>query len=123
MNSILQYRMLHPEIKADISMSKISPVWYLCRTPPKVTIIMINIFILPFYDLQDCVRNKAIMSVLMVREMTREEAGSVVDRVFDRCYNDLEPLGRRPRGAPREMEKARSEAYLYGYTDWTDKDH
>ena len=116
--------MLHPDIKADISKSKISPVSVLgVGLYLKLPSLLLIFLYITFYDLQDCVRNKAIMSVLMVREMTREEAGSVVDRVFDRCYNDLEPLGRRPRGAPREMEKARSEAYLYGYTDWTEKDH
>jgi hypothetical protein len=31
----------------------------------------------------------------MVRNVTEKEAFKVIDQVFDKCYNDLEPFGRR----------------------------
>ena len=35
----------------------------------------------------------------------KEKAVKVVNRVFDKCYADLEPLGRRPINA-KDMKKA-----------------
>ncbi|KAK4320083.1 hypothetical protein Pmani_009024 [Petrolisthes manimaculis] len=64
---------------------------------------------------QDCVKTKAMYSVLSVRRVTKEEATGVVDRVFDRCYNDLEPIGRRMRRNSLDMHKAYRERFLYGY--------
>ncbi|BFZ08630.1 hypothetical protein BsWGS_11669 [Bradybaena similaris] len=44
---------------------------------------------------QLCVKNKALQSVRLVRNVTELEAMTVIDEVFDKCYNDTEPLGRR----------------------------
>ncbi|XP_046372904.1 mitochondrial inner membrane protease ATP23 homolog [Haliotis rufescens] len=65
---------------------------------------------------QECVKSKAIMSVLMVRNVTHEKASQVVDSVFDKCYKDLEPVGRRPRKGSRDPDRALIEGAYYGYT-------
>lgn len=64
---------------------------------------------------QVCVKNKALMSVLAVRDVTREEAINAVERVFPHCYSDLEPIGRRLKRNSDDMYKAQAEGYLYGY--------
>lgn len=63
----------------------------------------------------ECVKNKAVASVLAVRKVSIQEAKEVVDKVFDKCYNDLEPIGRRIRRNSHDMEKAYQERYHYGY--------
>ncbi|XP_064473963.1 mitochondrial inner membrane protease ATP23 homolog [Ornithodoros turicata] len=65
----------------------------------------------------ECVKMKAAMSVMAVKDVSQEVARAAVDRVFDKCYNDLEPLGRRLRRNSADMEKAYRERYHYGYTD------
>ena len=67
--------------------------------------------------LQQCVKNKALLSVLMVRNVSREEGMAVIDRVFDRCYKDLEPFGRYPRRGSKDPEKALIDGVYYGYID------
>jgi len=64
---------------------------------------------------QECVKTKAVYSVLAVRKITQEEARAVVDKVFDKCYADLEPIGRRIRRNSRDMQKAYIEGPMYGY--------
>ena len=68
-------------------------------------------------NFQECVKRKALMSVLMVRNVEMEEAKAVIDKVFTRCYNDLEPFGRRPRKGSRDMDRALADGYIYGYTN------
>jgi hypothetical protein len=41
----------------------------------------------------------------------KEKAVEVVNKVFDKCYADLEPLGRRPINA-KDMKRAYNERYL-----------
>lgn len=65
--------------------------------------------------LQECVKTKAIQSVLAVRNVSEEEAEAAVNRVFSRCYADLEPIGRRIRRNSMDMYKAYMEAPYYGY--------
>ena len=63
-----------------------------------------------------CVRSKAKWSVMAVRSnMTEAEALEAIDRVFDRCYNDLEPIGRRIRRNSPDMIRAYQERVNYGY--------
>jgi mitochondrial inner membrane protease ATP23 len=64
---------------------------------------------------QNCVKTKALASVLAVRKVTPAEAIDAIERVFPRCYNDLEPIGRRLRRNSTDMHKAYMEAPLYGY--------
>lgn len=64
---------------------------------------------------EDCVKSKALMSVLAVRKVTNEEAIAAVERVFPKCYADLEPIGRRIRRNSEDMYKAYKEGPMYGY--------
>nr|XP_033332711.1 mitochondrial inner membrane protease ATP23 homolog isoform X1 [Megalopta genalis]XP_033332712.1 mitochondrial inner membrane protease ATP23 homolog isoform X2 [Megalopta genalis] len=64
---------------------------------------------------QICVKDKAIKSILSTRKVSESEAQEAVDRVFKRCYNDLEPVGRRLRRNSEDMEKAYAEGAFYGY--------
>ncbi|XP_012873898.1 PREDICTED: mitochondrial inner membrane protease ATP23 homolog [Dipodomys ordii] len=43
-----------------------------------------------------CVRDRAILSILAVRNISREIAEKAVDEVFESCFNDHEPFGRIP---------------------------
>ncbi|XP_056132351.1 mitochondrial inner membrane protease ATP23 homolog [Lampris incognitus] len=47
---------------------------------------------------QECVRSRALRSILAVRKISREEAEKIVDEVFDTCFNDHAPFGRIPHG-------------------------
>ncbi len=48
---------------------------------------------------RECVRELAAGSVASIKqELSRDEARSAVDEVFDRCYADLEPIGRHSWG-------------------------
>lgn len=60
-------------------------------------------------------RNKAILSLLWVRNVSTEEASEAVDSVFEKCYNDREPLGRIPRRNSRDPQRMYAEARLFGY--------
>jgi len=53
--------------------------------------------------------------VLAVKDISSEEAEKAVDSVFEKCYNDLEPIGRRIRRNSDHMEKAYYERRYYGY--------
>ncbi|XP_024940971.1 mitochondrial inner membrane protease ATP23 homolog isoform X2 [Cephus cinctus] len=64
---------------------------------------------------KNCVKRKAMMSVLAVRNVSEEEALAAVDRVFSKCYKDLEPIGRRIRRNSLDMHKAFLEGPYYGY--------
>ncbi|XP_051248798.1 mitochondrial inner membrane protease ATP23 homolog isoform X2 [Dicentrarchus labrax] len=45
---------------------------------------------------QECVRGRALRSILAVRNVSRKEAEKIVDEVFDTCFNDHAPFGRIP---------------------------
>lgn len=63
-----------------------------------------------------CVKQKAVASLLAVRpELDRRRAWKIVDNVFDKCYNDLEPIGRRVRRGSADKERSYRERYFYGY--------
>ncbi|XP_013113396.1 mitochondrial inner membrane protease ATP23 homolog [Stomoxys calcitrans] len=64
---------------------------------------------------QNCVKSKALASVLAVRNVTRKEAIEAVERVFPKCYNDLEPIGRRIRRNSPDQHRAYMEGPMYGY--------
>ncbi|CAH0547477.1 unnamed protein product [Brassicogethes aeneus] len=64
---------------------------------------------------QDCVKSKALSSVMAVRNVTKLEAIDAIERVFPKCYPDLEPIGRRLRRNSDDMYKAYEEAFYYGY--------
>ncbi|XP_014246513.1 mitochondrial inner membrane protease ATP23 homolog [Cimex lectularius] len=64
---------------------------------------------------QECVKLKALQSILAVRKVSIEEAKAAIERVFPKCYNDLEPIGRRIKAASNDASKAHAEGFLYGY--------
>ncbi|GJQ68345.1 hypothetical protein Trydic_g16939 [Trypoxylus dichotomus] len=64
---------------------------------------------------QNCVKTKAYQSVMAVRNVTERQAKDAIERVFTRCYSDLEPIGRRIKRSSMDVYKAYSEAYLFGY--------
>ncbi|XP_037315803.1 mitochondrial inner membrane protease ATP23 homolog [Pungitius pungitius] len=47
---------------------------------------------------QECVRGRALRSILAVRKVSREKAEKIVDEVFVSCFNDHAPFGRIPHG-------------------------
>lgn len=54
--------------------------------------------------------------MLAVRKnISKLEAIAVVEKVFPKCYADLEPIGRRLRRGSADQERAYAEAKYYGY--------
>ncbi|XP_034171774.1 mitochondrial inner membrane protease ATP23 homolog [Osmia lignaria lignaria] len=66
---------------------------------------------------QRCVQDKAVRSVVAIKNVSQDVAKEAVMQVFDKCYNDLEPVGRRIRRNSLDMKKAYLEGPLYGYTE------
>ncbi|XP_044751201.1 mitochondrial inner membrane protease ATP23 homolog [Coccinella septempunctata] len=64
---------------------------------------------------QYCVKNKALSSIMAVRDVTEEEAMKAINKVFTKCYNDLEPFGRRIRRNSEDIYKVYAEGIYYGY--------
>ncbi|KAL7633165.1 UNVERIFIED_CONTAM: hypothetical protein RMT77_016535 [Armadillidium vulgare] len=64
---------------------------------------------------EECVKTKAAWSVKYARDLSEEESRAAVEKVFPKCYNDLEPIGRRPRRNSYDYYKAYRERHLYGY--------
>ena len=63
-----------------------------------------------------CVKQKALVSILASRpELDRRQGSRIIDKVFDKCYNDLEPVGRRIRSRSNDAHRAYRERFLYGY--------
>ena len=42
----------------------------------------------------DCVKHKAASSVRVIKGISHSEAMKIVEKVFPKCYHDLEPVGR-----------------------------
>ncbi|KAK9876770.1 hypothetical protein WA026_015007 [Henosepilachna vigintioctopunctata] len=64
---------------------------------------------------QNCVKSKALSSVMAVRNVSEDDAMKAINKVFPKCYNDLEPIGRRLRRNSDDMFKAYAEGAYYGY--------
>ena len=62
----------------------------------------------------DCVKNTAVDYLVKTKFVKEEIAKAAVNKVFDKCYNDLEPIGRRSMDAD-DIRRANSEKYLFGY--------
>ena len=43
---------------------------------------------------EECVKRKAANSVGVIKGISHEDASKIVDKVFSKCYRDLEPIGR-----------------------------
>lgn len=64
---------------------------------------------------RECVKTKALYSLLATRLIPHQEAVAVIEKVFPKCYADLEPIGRRVRRGSGDQEQAFAEAKYYGY--------
>lgn len=61
-----------------------------------------------------CVKRTAVEAMMKSKFVEEQVAEEAVERVFKRCYNDLEPYGRRSRNRT-DLEMAHAERYLFGY--------
>lgn len=52
---------------------------------------------------------------MAVRQIGKAEAVDIIEKVFPKCYADLEPIGRRIRRNSDDMFRAFKEAAYYGY--------
>ena len=77
-----------------------------CRTVPCVT------------GREECVKGRAVASVVAVKGVTPAEAREQVDRVFDKCYADKEPFGRFAYDAASESA---AEQEYETFTRWRRK--
>ncbi|KAL0272177.1 UNVERIFIED_CONTAM: hypothetical protein PYX00_005256 [Menopon gallinae] len=64
---------------------------------------------------QNCVKMKATQSMMVAKNMDFETALGEVLKVFDKCYNDLEPIGRRVRRSSCDPLLSYKEGKHYGY--------
>ena len=63
---------------------------------------------------QNCVKNAAIEHLIKTKFVDKDAAKEAVDRVFNKCYSDLEPIGRRI-GTKSGFDLMKDERYLFGY--------
>lgn len=56
---------------------------------------------------------------MVTRSVDFETAFDAVYKVFNKCYNDLEPFGRRMKRNSGDPKLAYNEAVYYGYCDGT----
>lgn len=47
-----------------------------------------------------------MQSVMAVKNVSRYQAMAAVERVFPKCYADLEPIGRRLKRSPADARRA-----------------
>jgi len=66
-----------------------------------------------FWSFQDCVQTKASRSVAWVNKIEEKEARKIVKSVFEKCFNDLEPFGRRNLPSDSKSKTLCSEYLLY----------
>lgn len=64
---------------------------------------------------QQCVKTVAVESLVRTRFLSSELAKTSVDKVFERCYADLEPIGRRAYSS-RDITRAFEDKFLFGYS-------
>ena len=62
----------------------------------------------------ECVKNTAIDYMINTKFVKSEVAKAAVNKVFDKCYKDLEPIGRRPINS-EDIDRANRERFLFGY--------
>ena len=62
----------------------------------------------------NCVKKVAVENMIKARFVDKDVAIEAVDRVFNKCYSDLEPVGRRI-GKWSGMYLMKDERYLFGY--------
>ena len=52
---------------------------------------------------------------MAIKSITKAEALKAIEEVFPKCYNDLEPIGRRCRRNSMDSELAFEESKIWGY--------
>lgn len=62
----------------------------------------------------ECVRLTAIHNLVNTKFVDKATAEMAVNKVFCKCYNDMEPIGRRLQNSD-EFEMPYRERYLLGY--------
>eukprot|EP00088_Acartia_fossae_P039858 TRINITY_DN41493_c0_g1_i1.p1 TRINITY_DN41493_c0_g1~~TRINITY_DN41493_c0_g1_i1.p1 ORF type:complete len:114 (-),score=12.74 TRINITY_DN41493_c0_g1_i1:172-513(-) len=62
----------------------------------------------------NCVKLVATKALIHQRFMDKDLAQYSVDKVFSKCYQDLEPIGRRAKDAA-DILRAFEEKFLFGY--------
>jgi inner membrane protease ATP23 len=67
------------------------------------------------FSFQYCVKKRAYESVKAVLDISDQEAWAAVEDVFEKCYADLEPIGRRIRRNSAHMERAYADGINAGY--------
>jgi len=60
------------------------------------------------------VKKVATESLIRTKFVEKAKAEKAIDKVFDRCYADLEPIGRRAKNK-EDMQRAFNEGYVHGY--------
>ena len=63
---------------------------------------------------KDCVKSVALENLIRTKFVPEKEAREAISTVFSKCYNDLEPIGRRAI-TKDDMAEAFYERYLFGY--------
>lgn len=59
---------------------------------------------------------KAMQSVVAVRNVSKTQAMEAIERVFPKCYADLEPIGRRLKKTPKDAMRAyRDNQRIYNF--------
>ena len=64
---------------------------------------------------KDCVRDTAVLAMQYLKFVPKDVAEKAVNEVFDRCYNDLEPIGRRCHNK-YAMKMCDKEKSIFGYS-------
>jgi inner membrane protease ATP23 len=61
-----------------------------------------------------CVENTAVEFLVKTKFVEEKLAREAVQKIFPKCYQDLEPIGRRVRHN-NDMKSAEKEKYMFGY--------
>ncbi|XP_071960371.1 mitochondrial inner membrane protease ATP23 homolog [Antedon mediterranea] len=61
---------------------------------------------------QNCVRERAMKSVMSVRNISKEDIDKAMDDVWDICFNDFEPFDKIPRNK-EEVKRMSRQKYNY----------
>lgn len=57
-----------------------------------------------------------MQSVVAVKNVSKAQAMAAIERVFPRCYADLEPIGRRLKTNPIDAERAYNDSrHIYNF--------
>ena len=63
---------------------------------------------------KDCVKSVALENLIRTKFVPEKVAREAINKVFSKCYNDMEPIGRRAV-TTEDMQQAYYERYLFGY--------